>query len=86
MEKGFVLVFWVMMGWRFDQMELPGLYQGNCAAYRDEVLRERSPSRAECVPEPRPRTLMPTYQNRLNDRCFICGPPPDQPPPGHKRI
>ena len=59
-EVTFTLIFWVMMGQRFEEMQLPLLYRDNCAVYRDEMLRERSPVRAKCVADPLPRTIQ-TY-------------------------
>jgi hypothetical protein len=52
MEATFTLIFWITMGWRFEEAQLPLLYRDNCAVYRDELLRERSPVRAECVQDP----------------------------------
>jgi hypothetical protein len=50
----FTLVFWVTMGWRFEEVQLPLLYAVQCTVFRDEMLRERSPVLAACVPgEPR---------------------------------
>jgi hypothetical protein len=86
METTFTLVAWVMLGWRFEQIELHDLSLRQCGVYQAEMLRERSPVRADCVPSPYQRAIRPPFQERANDRCFICGPPPDQPPPGHKRI
>jgi hypothetical protein len=37
----FTLVFWVTMGWRFEEMRLPLLYPVQCTVFRDEMLRER---------------------------------------------
>lgn len=53
----FTLVFWLTMGWRFEEAQLPDLYRLQCAAFRDEILRERTPVRAECVPEPALRAM-----------------------------
>jgi len=63
----FVLIFWVTMGWRFEETQLPDLYPLQCSVFRDELLRERSPVRAECVPELAPRAIMPAIRPEL--RC-----------------
>jgi len=58
------------MGWRFEEMQLPHLYRIQCGVFRDEMLRERSPVRAECVPEPAPTPWAPEL--RPDDRCIPC--------------
>jgi hypothetical protein len=79
----FTLIFWVTMGWRFEEMQLPLLYRDNCAVYRDEMLRERQPARAVCVQDP-PRK--PPESGEI--KCAPCGVRPEWPrlPPGHKRV
>jgi hypothetical protein len=70
----FTLIAWLMMGQRFEEMRLPHLYPIQCTVFRDEMLRERSPVRAECVPEPAPRAIMPLpHEYRPDDRCILCG-------------
>jgi hypothetical protein len=82
----FTLVFWVMMGWRFEETELPDLSWKQCTVYYAEMLRDRRPVRVTCMPVAGTRVIMPPTRDYLIDRCYICGPPADQPPPGHKRI
>ena len=45
----FTLIAWIMVGQRFEEVQLPLLYAVQCTVFRDEMLRERSPVRAECV-------------------------------------
>jgi hypothetical protein len=61
----FTLVFWITMGWRLEERHLPLLAPVQCTAFRDEMLRERSPVRAECVPEP-------PQQSRIIDHLPVC--------------
>jgi hypothetical protein len=70
METTYTLIFWVMMGWRFEEAQLPRLGHDQCAAFRDEMSRERAPLRVACVADP-PRR--PIYEMKPDDRCFICG-------------
>jgi hypothetical protein len=58
-ETTFTLIAWIMVGQRFEEVRLPHLYPIQCTVFRDEMLRERSPVRAVCVPEPLPRAIMP---------------------------
>jgi hypothetical protein len=61
-EATFTLIAWLMMGQRFEEVRLPYLYPIQCTVFRDELLRERSPVRAECVLEPLPRAIQPVIE------------------------
>jgi len=65
----FTLIIWLMMGQRFEEMQLPALYPVQCTVFRDELLRERSPVRAECVAEP--KRPPPIFEPPT--RCADCG-------------
>ena len=56
----FTLTIWLMMGQRFEETQMHWLQPVQCTVFRDELLRERSPVRAECVPEPEERSRIIT--------------------------
>jgi hypothetical protein len=75
------LVIWLMMGQRFEETQMHWLQPIQCTVFRDELLRERSPVRAECVPAPK------APPDRIIDRfppCAdgVCG----GPLPGRRRV
>jgi hypothetical protein len=83
----FTLVFWVVMGWRFEETQLTDLSWRQCSVFAGQMLVERRPVRVTCLPNVPQQAVRPRiYQPGPDDRCFICGPSPDEPPPGHKRI
>jgi hypothetical protein len=66
----FTLIAW-MVGQRFEEVRLPLLERVQCTVFRDEMLAERAPVRAECIPDPPPRPWAPEF--RPDDRCMLCG-------------
>jgi hypothetical protein len=77
----FMLITWIMVGQRFEEVQLSDLSLRQCGVFRDEMLAERSPVRAECVPEPpRPRVI-DTYPLCAH---HTCGAPPLL--PGRRRV
>jgi hypothetical protein len=73
-EATFTLIAWLMMGQRFEEVRLPYLSQRQCGVYRDEMLRERSPLRAECMPGS-PRAIMPRSEPPPRCAHHPCGSP-----------
>lgn len=71
-EVYFTLIFWVMLGQRFEEMRLGHLSARQCGVYQEEMLRERSPVRADCVPDP-PRK--PYEYKKIYHQCAPCGGP-----------
>jgi hypothetical protein len=88
------LIVWLTMGWRFEETSLPLLGRAQCAVFRDEMLAERTPVRAECVAEPAPPAIKSfppcadgACRNRLPGNKLAVptlgdtGPKPSLPPP-----
>jgi hypothetical protein len=55
----FTLVFWVMMGWRFEEAQLTDLSWRQCNVFATQMLMERRPVRVTCMPDVPQRVIRP---------------------------
>ena len=81
----FTLVVWLMMGWRFEEVQIPGLSSTECL---EQVIKIVATQRriGQCIGVGRP---VKPEQDRLRDCAthhYFRGSCVWPPPPGHKRV